>query len=167
MRLGLACALVVLVLDQLTKFWAIEALRPEGVDHTPFWSPIRFEVTPFFNIVMTWNRGISFGIFNNGGDHNALILSLLSLAIVIGLLFWLRKAEGRLVPLALGLVIGGALGNVIDRARFGAVADFLDFHAFGYHWPAFNIADAGIVVGAGLLLVDALFAPQDSPKNSS
>jgi signal peptidase II len=75
-------------------------------------------------------------------------------------LFWLRQSEHPLVATGLGLVIGGAIGNVIDRFRYGAVVDFLDFHLAGYHWPAFNVADAGICIGAGLILVDGLLAPR-------
>lgn len=168
MPLGFLAAGITLLADQLSKWWIVEKLmRPEGVEGTPFFSPYVIEVTPFFNIVMAWNRGVSFGMFNNHGDYNPVLLSALSLAIVVGLLMWLRKAEGPRQAATLGLIIGGALGNVIDRARFGAVADFLDFHLAGHHWPAFNIADSGIVVGAALLLVDALFGQRDSHKNSS
>ena len=88
------------------------------------------------------------------------LLSGLALAVVVALGFWLRRVAHPLVGVALGLIIGGALGNVIDRVRFGAVVDFLDFHALGYHWPAFNVADSAICVGAALLLVDGLLAPR-------
>ena len=88
------------------------------------------------------------------------LLSGLALAVVIGLLFWLRRSEHAMMAIGLGLVIGGALGNVIDRVRYGAVVDFLDFHLAGWHWPAFNLADAGICVGAGLIVVDGLLAPR-------
>jgi signal peptidase II len=150
-RLGLAIALALLVADQLTKWVALEVL-----DLTA--RPIT--VTPFFNLVMVWNRGVSFGMFNSAGALAPWILSGLALAVVVALLLWLRRADHWLAGLGLGLVVGGALGNVIDRVRFGAVVDFLDFHLAGYHWPAFNLADAGICVGAGLLLADGLLAPR-------
>jgi signal peptidase II len=74
--------------------------------------------------------------------------------VLVWLLVWLWRAQGRLIGAALGLIVGGAIGNIIDRYRFGAVFDFLDFHAFGWHWPAFNVADSAIVIGVGLLLLD-------------
>ncbi|MBF0373705.1 MAG: signal peptidase II [Alphaproteobacteria bacterium] len=165
MRRGLAIAALVIVIDQITKIWVVESLmRPEGVDHTPFFSPVTIELLPFFRIVMTWNTGVSFGIFNDGGSWNAIALSAVALAVVVALLFWLRQVRDWMVTLALGLVIGGALGNVIDRLRWGAVADFLDFHVGGMHWPAFNVADGAITIGAALLVVDALFRGPKSPK---
>jgi signal peptidase II len=85
-------------------------------------------------------------------------LSILALVIVGVLLFWLRKADGKLIPAAIGLIVGGAVGNVIDRVVHGAVVDFLDVYWGGYHWPAFNVADSGITVGAILLVVDSLFS---------
>lgn len=154
-RLGLALAALTIVLDQLTKVWAIAEL----------WDPPRFfEVTGFFNLVMVWNRGVSFGMFSNDSAIGPYILSTLAVGIAVFLFFWLRKAENRLVAAALGLVIGGALGNVIDRLRFGAVADFLDFHVAGYHWPAFNIADSAITVGVALLVFDSLFLARKAPR---
>ena len=166
LRMGLGVAGTVIVLDQLSKWWVVEKLmRPEGLEGTPFYTPVRIILAPFFDLVMAWNRGVSFGIGNNGGEWNALILSALALIIVASMLVWLRKAETPLVQMALGAIIGGALGNVIDRARFGAVADFLDVHVAGYHWPAFNLADSAITVGAIFLVLDSLFAGRDSTKN--
>ena len=166
LRPGLILAAIIIVLDQITKWWVVErVMRPEGMMDTPFYSPVRIEVLPFFDLVMAWNRGVSFGIFNNGGQWNAIILSVLSVAIAIGLVLWMRKSTSELVTLALGGIIGGALGNVIDRVRWGAVADFLDVHVMGYHWPAFNVADSAISVGAVLLVLDALFAKSSSTKN--
>lgn len=166
LRPGLILAAVLVVLDQLSKWWIVErVMRPEGVVDTPFYSPVRIEVLPFFDLVMAWNRGVSFGILNNDGRWNALLLSVLSIAVSVGLVMWMRKAETPLVRLALGGIIGGALGNVVDRIRWGAVADFLDVHVMGYHWPAFNLADSAITVGAVLLVLDALFAKSSSTKN--
>lgn len=165
-KAGLILAAAVIVADQLSKWWIVErVMRPEGVADTPFYTPLALSLTPFFNLVMTWNRGVSFGVFNNHGDWNAVALSGLSLVIVVALLLWLRKTTSRLVALALGAIIGGALGNVIDRVRWGAVADFLDIHAFGWHWPAFNMADSAITIGAVLLVLDSLFSRHNSDKN--
>jgi signal peptidase II len=166
MRIGLAVAGCVAVLDQLSK-WAIveKVMRPEGVWETPFYTAAHVQLAPFFDVVMAWNRGVSFGILNNNGAWNAIALSVLSLVIVAVLVVWLRKAPPLPIQLALGGIIGGAVGNVIDRARFGAVADFLDFHVGLYHWPAFNLADSAITVGAVVLIVDSLFARRVSTKN--
>jgi signal peptidase II len=117
-------------------------------------------VTPFLNFVMVWNQGISFGLFNGDGASEvaarnmSLLFIAVSLIVSILMLVWLGLARRRLLATALTLVVGGALANVIDRVRFGAVADFIDFHAGGWHWPAFNVADSCIVIGAILLIAD-------------
>lgn len=165
LRPGLILAVIILILDQMTKYWAIDAMRPVGVWEIPFYTPQRIEILPFLDIVMAWNRGVSFGIFNNSGDWNAVILSTLSVAICIALLVWMSKAHSRIVALGLGAIVGGALGNVIDRIRFGAVADFIDIHVMGWHWPAFNLADSAITVGAIVLVLDSLFQRPTSSKN--
>ncbi len=155
LRLGLGLAAAIVIVDQVSKWWIVErVMQPPRV----------IPVTPFFNLVMGWNRGVSFGLFNSE-TAIAWVFAALALAIVAFLASWLAKADRMLVAVALGAVIGGALGNVIDRIRFGAVADFLDFHAFGRHWPAFNAADAAISAGAALLIIDALFDRPRSPKN--
>ncbi|MGE5518151.1 MAG: signal peptidase II [Bacteroidota bacterium] len=165
-RPGLILAAVIIVCDQISKWWVVEKLmRPEGLLDTPFYTPVRIAVLPVFDLVMAWNRGVSFGILNNDGRWNAILLSVLSVAISVGLVLWMRKAQSRLVLFALGGIVGGALGNVIDRVRWGAVADFLDVHVMGYHWPAFNLADSAISVGAVLLVLDALFTKSSSTKN--
>ena len=151
---GLALALLVLVLDQATKWIVLRELDP----YTPV------AVTPFFNLVLVWNRGVSFGMFAEAGDHGPWLLTALAAAIGAFLLVWLYR-ETRPVPrLALWLVLAGAVGNSIDRLRLGAVVDFLDFHAFGYHWPAFNVADSAICIGAGLILLDSLVLSQSKTK---
>jgi signal peptidase II len=147
-RLGLGVAAAVVLLDQLSKAALLTMLDDPVV------------VTPFLNLVVVWNRGVSFGMFDSTGAYGPWLLSGLALAVVAALLWWLRRVEQPFVAVALGLVIGGALGNVIDRVRFGAVFDFLDVHVAGYHWPAFNVADSAICIGAVLLLVDGLWAPR-------
>ena len=151
---GLAAAIAVVVFDQLGK----AAVRsyfagPAAGEHE--------NVTSFFNIVLIYNRGMSFGLFNSGGGLNALLLSAAAGAIVAVLAYWLSRVEKPLLAIAIGLIIGGAVGNVIDRIRFGAVVDFLDFHVGSWHWPAFNVADSAIVVGALLLLSEIFLSPQE------
>ncbi len=154
-RLGLGLAAAVMGLDQATKWWIVEVvMQPPRV----------IPVTPFFNLVIGWNRGVSFGLFGGDSGLNSWILVLIALAIVVMLLLWLRRAETPWMAAAIGLIIGGALGNVIDRLVAGAVADFLDFHLAGYHWPAFNVADTAIAVGAAALILDSLFRPPEKPK---
>jgi len=155
-RLGAIVALVTLVLDQVLKWWVFEVLDLQRL--------VRIEVTSFFNLTLVWNRGITFGLFNEGGPEQQLVLGAVVLAIGALLVAWLLRADTRRAGLGLGLVLGGAVGNLIDRWRFHAVMDFLDFHAFGWHYWVFNLADAAIVCGVGLLMLDALFQPQTSSK---
>jgi signal peptidase II len=151
-RQGLTCAVLALIIDQASKWWIMTlVLHP----------PRALNLTPFFNLVAAWNRGISFGLFDTESNAGAWLFSGLALIIAAALFAWLRKVDRLAVAVALGAIIGGALGNVIDRLRFGAVFDFLDFHLGGYHWPAFNAADAFISVGAVFLVVDSLFARSD------
>ncbi len=149
-KLGLPIAAIVIVLDQLTKWFARDAL----------WDPpSRVEVFSFFNLVAVENRGISFGMLESDSGFGPWLIAGVALAIAAALVVWLARTKRHLPAIALGLIVGGAVGNVIDRARLGWVIDFIDLHVGDYHWPAFNIADAGITVGVGLLLIDALFRP--------
>ena len=156
LRPGLAVTVAVLLLDQLSK-WAIAAYvaAPHCVTPPVSQPGCAEPVLPFFNLTLVYNPGATFGL---GGTLGPLILSGLAVAISVGLIVWLRRVDTLLLALALGGIIGGAIGNVIDRLRFGAVVDFLDFFLAGYHWPAFNIADSAIVVGVGLILIDSIFA---------
>ena len=124
----------------------------------------QIDITPFFDLVMVWNRGVSYGLFQAEGLTGTMILVAFSLVAVVALSWWLSTAQHRLLAWGLGLVIGGALGNVIDRIIYGAVADFFRFHAFGYEWYVFNVADAAITFGVVALLVDAFVRPE--AKNS-
>ena len=146
LRLGLAVAAAVAVADQLVKWWLLGVLAE---------APGGIAVTPFFNLVMVWNRGVSFGLFG-GGALPPWLLAAAAIAIAVGLTVWLARIEERWLGAAVGAVIGGAVGNVVDRVRTGAVADFFDFHVGVYHWPAFNVADAAITLGVAALLIDAL-----------
>ena len=113
-------------------------------------------VTPFFNLVLVWNRGVSFGMFDRAARSRPGCSRAWRSRSVVGAAGLAVARDQPLTAAGLGLVIGGAVGNMIDRVRFGAVVDFLDFHALGYHWPAFNVADSAICIGAALLLVDGL-----------
>jgi signal peptidase II len=148
---GLLLAALVIVLDQLSKLWLMGWFGVTGPQDRVAAVP----VTGFFDLVAVWNKGVSFSLFSNHDGSGAWILSLVALVITGFMLVWLWRAQGRLLVLGLGLVIGGALGNVIDRVRFGAVFDFLSFYYQSYAWPAFNVADSGISVGVGLLLLDS------------
>lgn len=154
-RLGLIIALIVMIMDQASKWWMLEVVGMLG-------NPRVIEVTSYFNLVMAWNRGVSFSLFWHEAEYMPYVLSAVALGIVVFLLSWLRKADRPFLAVSIGMVIGGALGNVVDRLRFGAVTDFLDFHVLGYHWPAFNVADTGISVGVALIVIDSLFGDQDT-----
>ena len=153
-RKGVGLAALVVAIDQASKWWIV------GTVMNP---PRVIEVTPFFNLVMAWNQGVSFGMLNSGGWLSEWGLPLGTAAIILGLGVWLSRAGRPVTVLGLSLVIGGALGNLIDRIRFGAVADFLDFHWAGYHWPAFNAADSAITLGAVALVLEALFEGREKP----
>jgi signal peptidase II len=156
--LGLAIALVVFVLDQASKWWLLEVVGMPFRRHV--------EVTPFFNLVMVWNRGVSFGMLYSYEAYMPYALSALAVAISAGLLAWLARTDRRLNAVAIGMIVGGAIGNVVDRLRFGAVADFFDVHVAGWHWPAFNVADSGITVGVAIILLDGLFGRHDKAADS-
>jgi signal peptidase II len=163
LRAGLILAAAVLVADQASKWFVLEVLRLPEVRHIPL-----LALGPFgFDLTMVWNRGVTFGMLAGDAPWTQVALGVLALAIAGFLLRWMSRAENRTTALALGAVVGGAVGNVIDRIRFGAVADFLDAHAWGWHWYVFNVADAAIVLGVLALVADALFRPSGSVKRSS
>ena len=140
----LVLAAIVLILDQISKTWILASFR-----HME-----RQTVTSFFNLVLVFNPGASFSFLADAGGWQKWFFVVLALVISLWLVSMLRKhAHERLLPAALSLILGGALGNVIDRLRFDAVVDFLDFHVAGYHWPAFNVADSAITVGVALMLL--------------
>lgn len=155
-KLGIGLIVLVIVLDQASKAWLYKYLTASARGMV--------EVLPFFNLVTVWNYGVSFGLFNSGSAAGSWIFVLVALAIVGVLGHWMRRSVRVLPAAALGMVIGGAVGNVVDRVRLGAVFDFLDFHALGWHWPAFNIADSAITVGVALLFIDSLFGGADQGK---
>jgi len=154
-RLGISYAVVVAALDQLSKWFILtEVMNPPRV----------MEITGFFNLVLVGNRGVSFGMFSSDTPWIQPAFATFAAIIAVFLGFWLYRAENRLLATSLGLVIGGAIGNAIDRLWHGAVIDFLDFHVAGYHWPAFNIADSTITVGVILIVAEGLFAGRKQTK---
>lgn len=155
MFLGLSIALAAVLLDQLSKYFMLNEVLGEQ---------IVIEITPFFNWVRAWNTGVSFSMFNDYGSMGTIILSAVAGAIVIALIVWLKNEKNRLAQAALGMIIGGAVGNVIDRVRLGAVFDFLDFHIAGSHWPAFNLADSFICVGAVILIIQSIFIKREGKQ---
>ena len=151
-RRALALAMVIILADQASK-WAIAGLLQEP--------PQMIGLTPFFNLVTAWNTGVSFSMLQGTGPW---LLIVAATGVSLVLVGWLTKLTAPLPSLAVGLVIGGALGNVIDRIRLGAVFDFLDFYLGDWHFPAFNLADSAISVGVALLLFDGLFHRADQGK---
>ena len=148
-------AVLVIGLDQITKVWVLGSFRYGD----------RLPVTDFFNLVLVMNSGAAFSFLSQAGGWQKWFFVGLALVVSIWLCIEIRRhAQERLLPLAFTLVLGGALGNAIDRLRFGAVVDFLDFHAAGWHWPAFNVADSAITVGVVLLLWQQ-FTHKDSPHD--
>src|SRR5581483_3494923 len=149
---GLAAAGLALLLDQLSKFillygFGFKAMAPS--EH--------IDVLPFFNLIMRWNSGISYGLFPAETRLGSMVLVALSFAAVAGLSWWLWVAKRTALAVGLGLIIGGAIGNnLVDRLIYGKVADFFHFYAFGYDWYVFNVADAAITFGVIALLYDAL-----------
>jgi lipoprotein signal peptidase len=147
-RAGLLAAVLVLLADQASKYWILH-----GLDLPELGS---VAILPVLNLTMVWNRGVTFGLLGGFGAAGHILLAVVALAVVAALAVWLRRAERLSVALALGAIAGGAVGNVIDRLRYGAVVDFIHAHAFGWSWYVFNLADASIVCGVAVLVLDGL-----------
>ena len=143
--MGLGLAGIIFILDQLSKWIVLNHLMvpPHGV-----------KVTSFLNLILAWNRGVSFGLLSSESPYGVWILAAIAIAFAFVLTFWIVSAETKTMALAFGMVLGGAVGNLLDRLRFGAVTDFLDFHAYGFHWYTFNVADTAIVLGVGLIILE-------------
>jgi signal peptidase II len=156
LRLGLIAAILALVLDQASKFWL---LRVFDIGHR---GTVR--LTPFFDLVLAFNPGISFGWFQNDSPAAQLILMLVKAAAVLILAVWMARSRTLIATIALGLIIGGAIGNAVDRFAYGAVVDFALFHVQvggnTFNWYVFNLADVAIVAGVAALLYDSFLAPR-------
>lgn len=137
----------VVLVDQATKWWILAVIMSP---------PTIISVSNFFNLVLVMNTGVSFGIFGGGDWWVRWALVVCASLLTVGLFFWMIKTKERPLSFGLAFIIGGAVGNLIDRIRFGAVVDFLDFHYQSWHWPAFNIADSTITLGVAIILIDSL-----------
>lgn len=145
---GIIIAVICFVLDYASKQLIItDIMNPPEI----------IQITSFFNIVLAWNTGVSFSLFDSYGVTGTNILIAVSSSITLVFLIWLYKTKSPWMTSALGMVIGGALGNLYDRIAYGAVIDFLDFHLNGLSWPAFNFADTFIAIGVIYILIDSFF----------
>ena len=157
-RLGALLAAATLALDQASKLWLLFA------SDLPLRGPVR--LAPVLELVTVWNRGISYGLFQQHSALGRWLLVAVSLAAAVGLSLWMIRASSRFVAAALGLIVGGALGNAIDRVAYGAVFDFVHFHVGAWSWYVFNVADAAIVAGVAGLLYDGLVLERRRARNA-
>jgi signal peptidase II len=161
--LGVIAALLVLVADQASKWWVLNVIDLPELH--------QIVLLPVLNLTMVWNRGVTFGLLNGLGSWGHVILAGVALAVVVALGFWLRKAENRIVAIAIGSIAGGAVGNVIDRVRFGGVVDFIHAHVgtpWGdLSWYVFNVADAAIVCGVGVLILESVLSKRKGERHVS
>jgi signal peptidase II len=153
LRLGVIVAIVTLALDQASKFWLV---RVFDIAHRG-----TVKLAPFFDLVLAWNQGISFGWFQNDGQVAQIVLMAIKAAAVVVLAVWMARSRTLIATVALGLIIGGAIGNGLDRLAYGAVVDFALFHVqIGentFNWYVFNLADVAIVAGVAALLYDSFW----------
>ena len=138
--------LLILVLDQLSKNFMVLYFQSSILRDAYL-----IKITSFFNLILNWNRGVTFGMFDNI-ESASVMISILVALIIIALIVWYSKSSNPDLLVPLSMIVSGAFGNLIDRLRYGAVVDFLDFHLVGYHYPAFNIADSSIVIGSLIML---------------
>ncbi len=145
------CALF--VADQATKHFVLY-----GLDFISYAEGSRrIEILPFFDLVLVWNRGISYGLLQAGSDFERWLLVAVSVGLTLALAWWRTQVTEARLALAIAMIIGGALGNLVDRVVYGAVADFVLLHAFGFNWYVFNVADTAIVLGVALMAWDVIF----------
>lgn len=142
---------MVLIFDQVTKWLALNELTL----HKPV------AITSFFNLFLTYNKGVSFSLFYNTSIYGHLVLAFVGFIICLGILYWMIKEQDNFVNIGLSFILGGALSNIIDRVRLGHVVDFLDFYFGTYHWPAFNVADSFICLGAFIIFVRIFFKKEE------
>ena len=146
-RLGFAVALLTLIVDQATKLYAL------FVFDLPIREPVA--LTPFLNLIVVWNRGISYGLFQQHTELGRWVLIGVSIVAALALIVWIRRTNGLVLAASLALIVGGAIGNVIDRLAYGAVFDFIQMRLGDWSWYVFNVADAAIVAGVVGLLYDS------------
>ncbi|HEX2942839.1 MAG TPA: signal peptidase II [Rhodopila sp.] len=162
MTLGVAAGLIVLLADQASKWWVLNVVDLPQLRQVV--------LLPVLNLTMVWNRGVTFGMLNGLGSWSSVVLALVAMGVVVALGAWLRRAETRLSAVAIGAIAGGAVGNVIDRLRFGAVVDFIHAHVTiggtDWSWYVFNVADSAIVCGVAALIVESLFARRHQHRSA-
>ena len=158
-RLGAIAAAVVFAADQGSKYWVLNVLDLPSLRQV--------ELLPVLNLTMVWNQGVTFGLLNGLGQWSHFVLAALALAVVAGLCVWLRRAETALAAISIGGIAGGAVGNVLDRLRHGAVVDFIHAHLGEWSWYVFNVADAAIVCGVAALVLESQFRRQPGPAAKS
>ncbi len=154
-RIGLLVALIVLVLDQGSKL----ALLATDIRLTYPWP-----ILPFFDLTVVWNRGISYGLFQQNSELGRWVLTAVKIGAAVFLTYWVKRAASRWEAAGIGMIIGGAIGNAIDRIVHGAVFDFAHFHVGDFSWYVFNVADTAIVVGVGLMLLAQLVPAASAPE---
>jgi signal peptidase II len=162
MPLGLVAGLIVLLADQGSKWWVLNGLDLPALGQVV--------LLPVLNLTMVRNTGVTFGLLNGLGSWGHILLTIVALAVVTALGFWLHRAESKVVAVAIGAIAGGAIGNVIDRVRFGWVVDFIHAHVdtpWGdFSWYVFNVADAAIVCGVAALILDAQFSKRRQERSA-
>ncbi len=156
--MGLSVAAITAIIDQALKWWMLKVFDIEAKGTVA--------VTPFLDLVMVWNKGISYGLFQQDSTLGRFLLIGFVVVALVMMLFWLGRMTTTLSAAGVGLALGGGVGNLIDRLVHGAVADFFSFHAFGYYWYVFNIADAAIVAGVAGLLYDSVFNSHKKVSNT-
>jgi signal peptidase II len=157
--LGLTVAALTLLADQANKIWLLH-VYDIGARGT-------VRLTPFFDVVLVWNKGVSYGLFPQDSAAGRFGLIAFATLAMLAFIVWLARMTTGLSAVAIGLIIGGGIGNLIDRIAYGAVADFYAFHAFGFQWYIFNIADVAIVAGVIGLLYDSVFGGHKKAGNPS
>lgn len=155
---GLLLSIVIVVADQWSKY-AVFGILFEQDD-------MKLSILPFLNLVVVYNTGVSFGMLNNI-PYGHIILSVVATLITLILFVWLYRSNTLYIACAIGLVIGGAIGNIIDRVQYGAVRDFLDFYVESYHWPAFNVADSAVCIGVIMILLEGWLVKKKEEKHDS
>ena len=152
---GLSVAIVILLADQISKWWVVREFEHSHSVKS---------ITSYLNLVLTHNHGISFGLLASDSLTTRLILIAVTVSISCLLIWWLTTTRTRIGIVSLGAIIGGAFGNITDRITVGAVIDFIDFHVFDFHWPAFNVADSAICIGAAMTILESFFTQNNSPS---
>ncbi len=147
-------ALAVLMADQITKLMILSTLTPGAY----------LPVMPGVNLVLTYNKGISFSLLDNLGSMGPWILTAAALIICAGIVWYMHREKNTWVQVGFALILGGALGNMIDRMRFGGVVDFIDVYYRAWHWPAFNVADSAICLGAAWVVAAGVFSQKKNKK---